>query len=270
MYENNGKYFNLIKLNTDNHEEEKEEQSSQCKIPKNVFLTWKTLSLPNQMRKNVDKLIEQHPDFTIRVFDDDMCRQFISKHFPEEVLHAFNTLVPGAYKADLWRLCALYIHGGIYLDIKYGCVGDFRLNELLYDEHLALDRPVRPGYWASPEHYGIYNAVMICLPNTEFLRKAIYAIVWNVQNKVYGYNFLYPTGPGLLGQVYATCLEKPQIDMAMVSVGMNRYGENCAVIYKNKMVLETYKEYRIELHNTTKMSYVQMYKTRSIYATQSK
>merc|ERR1719476_8124 len=33
-------------------------------------------------------------------------------------LEAYKSLRPAAYKADLWRLCVLWMHGGIYLDQK--------------------------------------------------------------------------------------------------------------------------------------------------------
>ena len=60
-----------------------------------------------------------------------MCRDFIAKHFSEEVVYTFDKLKPGAYKADLWRYCVMYITGGIYLDIKMCPVNGFRFDYLL-------------------------------------------------------------------------------------------------------------------------------------------
>lgn len=50
------------------------------------------------------------------VYDDKKCEEFISHSFPY-ALAAFHTL-QGAHRADLWRYCILYHHGGVYLDIK--------------------------------------------------------------------------------------------------------------------------------------------------------
>ena len=47
---------------------------------------------------------------------------FIKSHFSKRVLYAYDKLIPGAFKADLWRYCIIYINGGIYIDIKYECL----------------------------------------------------------------------------------------------------------------------------------------------------
>jgi hypothetical protein len=74
------------------------------------------------MRESVELLKSQNPEFTHYLFDDADCREFIAANFDYSVLDAFDRLIPGAYKADLWRYCVLYVRGGIYLDIKYHCV----------------------------------------------------------------------------------------------------------------------------------------------------
>ena len=70
------------------------------------------------MKENAEILQEQNPEFKYYLYDDDMCKEFIKDNFDDEILYTFNKLKPGAYKADLWRYCILYIKGGIYLDIK--------------------------------------------------------------------------------------------------------------------------------------------------------
>jgi mannosyltransferase OCH1-like enzyme len=41
-----------------------------------------------------------------------------------EVLEAFDALVAGAFKADLFRYCVLFIHGGVYADVDMRLVSD--------------------------------------------------------------------------------------------------------------------------------------------------
>ena len=96
-------------------------------IPLKIYQTWHTKTLPQHMLEAVNKLKQRHPRFEYFLFDDNDCRQFIIKHFDNNVVKAFDSLIPGAYKADLWRYCVLYITGGIYLDIKYYCTNSFRL-----------------------------------------------------------------------------------------------------------------------------------------------
>ena len=108
-------------------------------IPPNIFQTWYTKFLPPLMAKSIKTIQLLNPKFKYFLFDDNDCREFIKTHFKPEVLWAYDSLTPGAYKADLWRYCVLFIHGGIYLDIKYTPLNQFRFINLLEKEHLVSD-----------------------------------------------------------------------------------------------------------------------------------
>ena len=88
-------------------------------IPLNVYQTYKTIQLPECMQEAHNILKKQNPEFKFHLYDDEMCEDFIKKNFDKDVLFAFHNLIPGAFKADLWRYCILYINGGIYVDIKF-------------------------------------------------------------------------------------------------------------------------------------------------------
>ena len=107
------------------------------RIPLHVYQTWSTKQLPPKMKQCVDLLASANPQFQFSLFDDDECADFIRNNFEEDVYQAYQTLVPGAFKADLWRYCVLYINGGIYLDIKYRCVPGHNLLALTDGEHFA-------------------------------------------------------------------------------------------------------------------------------------
>ena len=158
-------------------------------IPLNIFQTWHSKDLPENMRKTVQLLKIQNPEFEHFLFDDNDCREFIEKNFPNDVLFAFDSLIPGAYKSDLWRYCVLYIHGGIYLDIKYHCFNGFKLLFLTDKEYFVKD--------LLENH--IYNALMATFPKNEIMLKCINQIVENVKTKNYRTSSLHTTGPGLLG-----------------------------------------------------------------------
>lgn len=171
-------------------------------IPPNLFQTWHSKILPPLMASSVAKLRQTNPRFNYFLFDDNDCREFIKNNFSLEVLNAFDTLKPGAYKADLWRYCILYKKGGVYLDIKYRPVNGFRLINLLEKEHWVLDADCN----------GIYNAVMICAAGNNILMNAINQIVEHVKNRYYGPGMLDVTGPGLLSR-YFNRDEKNAFDM---------------------------------------------------------
>ena len=127
--------------------------SLDIQIPANIFQTWQTHTLPPQMFNAIKIIKKQNPRFNYYLFSDSDCRLFISKNFEPVVLNAYDRLIPGAYKADLWRYCILYKYGGIYLDIKYVPDNNFKFVNLLTKEHFVLDQDNDGIYHISPYHY---------------------------------------------------------------------------------------------------------------------
>jgi mannosyltransferase OCH1-like enzyme len=221
-------------------------------IPLNIYQTWHTKELPISMKNAVNKIIYINTEFNHCLFDDDDCRNFIKENFNHEVLKAFDSLIPGAYKADLWRYCILYKNGGIYLDIKYEPVLGFKFISLSEKEHFVLDADKK----------GIYNALMVCKPNNEILLKAINKIVENVKNKFYGNSPLEPTGPLMLEKLF-TDKEKQNFDIYhdfYLSIH-NRF-----IFINDYIVLKSYKSYQNEHDNNKKVSYYNhLWINRNIY-----
>ena len=207
-----------------------------CIIPLDIYQTWYTKDLPPKMRERVETLKKQNPRFQHHLYDDNDCREFIKNHFKPDVLQAYDCLIPGAYKADLWRLCILFIYGGIYMDIKLVCVNGFKLIELTEKEHFVQDRPQNC----------IFNTMIASPKGNIFLYKAIRKIVKNVQNKFYGDSPLSPTGPELLYKVMLNNQYKVNIDMM-------HYENGGYIIYKNTLVISTeydgYNEERTNQYN---------------------
>jgi len=222
-------------------------------IPANIFQTWQTKKLPIGMFKAIQTIKKNNPRFRYFLFDDNDCREFIKNHFDNEVLNAYDKLIPGAYKADLWRCCVLYIHGGIYMDVKYYPINNFKLVNLLEKEHWVLDNGGG----------GVYNALMVCKPGNQILLKAINQIVLNVKNKYYGGGFLEPTGPGLLAK-YFTNEEKQSFDMKHTQTGHNDY--NKFISFNGHNILQGYAGYFQERQAfSTKKHYSELWKERKVY-----
>ena len=199
-------------------------------VPLNIYQTWHTKNLSPKMFESINLIKNLNPRFNYQLFDDNDCREFIKNNFEPNVLHAFNSLIPGAYKADLWRLCILFINGGIYLDIKLCCVNGFRLIELTENNHFVKDRP----------NNAVFNSLMVSQKGNIFLYKAIRQIVENVKNKFYGNSPLSPTGPELLGDV----IIKNNLN---VNIDLIHYEYGGYIVYKNIFVISTeYPEYDTE------------------------
>jgi mannosyltransferase OCH1-like enzyme len=198
-------------------------------IPLNLFQTWHTLDLPPLMKNNVELLKRQNPEFTHHLYDDEMCRDFIKKNFDKDVLYSFDKLNPGAYKSDLWRYCILYKYGGIYLDIKYSCVNGFKLKYLTNKEYFVRDRILN----TMP---GIYQALLVTLPNNNILYDCIQEIVTNVKNNVFNYHSLAVTGPQIMAKKFFN------IDINNLELSFN----GNSIIINNIPILNTYNDYRKE------------------------
>ena len=233
-------------------------------IPLNIYLTWGTKQLPTKMQENVDRMKIVNPEFNIQLFDDYDCRKFIKNNFPEDILTAFDTLKPGAYKADLWRLCILYINGGIYSDIKFNCINNFKFIALTEKEHFVIDRP---GYWKEGE-IGLHNAILVAKPKNILFLRCINKISENVKNKNYDFSELYPTGPGLLGEEYIKMLRENE---STIESELNKLDlcleDNEQIIFNNVPILKTsYKEYRTEQQLFAKtLTYGEIYDLKQIY-----
>lgn len=237
-------------------------ESYQSVIPLKIFQTWHTKNLPKNMRECVEKLKEQNPEFEHYLYDDHDCREFIKKHFSEKVLHAYDRIIPGAYKADLWRYCVLYIEGGIYLDIKFYCTNGFKLIHMTEQEYFVNDIPRGPLRFPDYRNEGIFNAFMATLPKNEKFKKCIDAIVHHVNIKFYGINCLSPTGPFLLRRFFTP---EERRDMKMRFHGYKTFRTH-GIHFKGIKVLDVYPQYRIEKHRFAKTAYYgDLWNQRHIY-----
>lgn len=82
--------------------------------PKVVFLTAKSRGVvPDYVMERFKKFTV---GYSIEFFDDQRCRHSLYPFGPK-VVAKFDGL-RGAHKADLWRYCMMFLHGGVYCDIK--------------------------------------------------------------------------------------------------------------------------------------------------------
>ena len=161
-------------------------------IPKKIFQTGGSCEVTKGMYDAVHTWIDKNPDWEYHFFDNKACRDFIKEHFPKKVLDAYDTLIPGAYKADLWRYCVLYIHGGLYVDNKMELLAS-SLNDVI---------PENVEFWSfayDASHPYIEVAILCAKPKHEFFRNVIELIIEHIEDGYYGYNSFCPTGPVAFG-----------------------------------------------------------------------
>jgi len=127
--------------------------------PDYIFQTCKNKNkIPKKVFNNIKKYAKNYKHF---IFDDNECEKFIRKYYSDKVVKTFKNLKIGAHKTDLFRYCILYIHGGIYLDIKTELIMPlddiFKNKKLLYTSISCVKEPsIYQGIIASPPKHSIF------------------------------------------------------------------------------------------------------------------
>jgi mannosyltransferase OCH1-like enzyme len=126
-----------------------------------------------------------------------MLRNFLVENFPKEVVLAYDSLMPYAYKADLGRYCLLYQLGGWYVDIALKIV--MQPEVASHIEWISFRDSNR---WTNCS-WATSNALIYATPKNNILQIAIEKVIENCKQKYYGVKNIDPTGPSLLGQAMA-------------------------------------------------------------------
>jgi hypothetical protein len=205
-------------------------------IPKKIFQYWHSTDIPPTIQTCIDQLKEQNPDFEHYLFDEKKCRDFIKKNFIVDIVYAYDSLVPIAYKCDLWRYCILYIYGGVYIDVKFICSDNFKLNEL----------NKKPFYFVKDcgtKLHNLANGFIVTKPQNEYLLKGILQIVNNVKTLNYGNSDLHPTGPELLGDIipYEIKTHFELYHTSHYNTLYNRYDKY--IMMNDRIILQMHNEY---------------------------
>jgi hypothetical protein len=141
------------------------------------------------------------PGLRVHWFDDAAAQQWIATHAPQYA-DDYAVLVPGAFKADLWRLLVLYEHGGVYADAGTTLLAP--LWQLAGGASLVFvrERPTRTNKY----HGYIWQGVLGATARHPVIAAAIDHVVHNIRTRVYGNNSLCITGPGAVGAAVKAAL----------------------------------------------------------------
>ena len=201
------------------HHMPKQQEGGQRLIPKIVHQTWKeNITQELYPKKSIFQSSWKQKDWEYRFYNDDDVVQFLKLHFPPQVLEAYNTLIPGAFKADLFRYCVLFIYGGVYADYDVLCETD-------------LDQAIDPevGFFVPVDiDRCLWNGLIGSAPGHPFMAAAIETVVNYVRNRYTAVDImnnlchegkvdkfdvshedLHLSGPCLLGKVVNQVLGRP-------------------------------------------------------------
>ena len=164
----------------------------QQKIPRVIYQTFEEYEIPNGMFEAIQSWKDLNPEYEHYYYSEKDRLEFIEKFFDKKVLDAYLSIIPGAFKADLWRCCMLYENGGIYVDSDMICLQS--LNDYLEEEDeflISRDDPMSKTFLA--------NGFIASVPKHPFLKQQIDSIVNNIETKKECY-YLEISGPALFGK----------------------------------------------------------------------
>ena len=166
-------------------------------IPKILFRTsaLKSEQLSVELRKILKDSKEINPGYQQVYFDDDDINKFVSQEYPQYE-RSYHALVPGAYRADLFRLLVLYKYGGIYNDIGHSYFIPVEQIIGKGDEFVAATEVNK---WHSFAH-ALYNGILAAYPGHPFVKFMIEDIIYTVDHCMYMADPLDITGPAAIGR----------------------------------------------------------------------
>lgn len=153
--------FNVPEVNT-----------KENKIPKHIYQCYKTRAdVPDKIIDNIKKL---NPDWEYHFYDDNMCLDFLKNNYGQEYVDKFNNIKRGAHKADLWRYCLLYLHGGVYVDIDLEMLVPF---DSIIDNETFIVPYTNTAATRIVNGNNIYNALIITKPGHPIIYDSIQRIM---------------------------------------------------------------------------------------------
>jgi hypothetical protein len=179
-------------------------QKNLVKIPRNIFQTWKTKKISSEFKSLTQTWVDKNPNYAYFLYDDNECDDFIKKNFDNRIYNAYCRIIPGAFRADLWRYCILYVYGGVYADMDTICINSI---DLFLNEDIEFMTPIDLNNNPNIGNHNLFNAFIAAVPKHPILLDCINRIVYNIENNIIPFSNLDFAGPGILGRSTNTYLD---------------------------------------------------------------
>ncbi len=136
---------------------------------------WDTGDPPDDVAGWVDGFRVMNPEMEHRLYSRDDAAWFIKKRLGQRHLKAFEACAVPAMQADYFRLCAVWLRGGLYLDADFRCVAP--VSGLL----ASFSGDMMP-LW----HRSLINNVILCpTPRNPFLGAALELSTRNIVGRLF-------------------------------------------------------------------------------------
>lgn len=229
-------------------------------IPYKIIQTWRDIN-PHQTISHAISSIKSFNGLANHKFFDNVAQR-MSIMCPR-TLTAYDKLVPGAYRADVWRYYYLFNHGGIYIDAKLVQVAPFDYLLDKYDLIIVKDR----------NNGCIYNGFICVRPEHPLLSATLSKCITNIMSGSYGDNPLDITGPQTFGRCYNSMLgrdEKEDIQDSDLKIKILLFTGTKIVdpVTNQRLFKESLLGYR-EAVGGQALHYSVLYTTKAVYLDQA-
>lgn len=207
-------------------------------IPKVIIQTHESLEFNNPYVNNsIESILLLNPEYEYRFFTSTDRRMFIQTHFNTDVIKAYDLLVSGAYQADLFRYCYLFIEGGCYIDCKM--IQRIPFRSLLKEDTkfvTCIDYE-RTNQLNRTTGTSLLNSIICSCPKDLRLRDMIDACVDNILNRRYFFettdiiHILDITGPTLFYQTIRHQLKDNEILLKYIIDGSEDNYKNLRICH---------------------------------------
>jgi hypothetical protein len=157
---------------------------------------------------NTNKLPDEFPEFhnlcykqikelylneEYYLYSGEELEEIIQNNFHSDVFTAYKKLKPYACRADLARLCLLYLYGGLYIDLNLYFINTIpNLDKMEFFAFRDLSK-------MSKQSWAVQNGIMYSLPKSKVVKNAIDLIVKHCKEEYYGVQCVDVSATTVLG-----------------------------------------------------------------------
>lgn len=134
-----------------------------------------------------------YPNEDYHLYSGEELEEIIENKFSGDVYTAYKKLKPYACKADLARLCLLYLYGGLYIDLNLYFINTIpNLDELEFFAFRDLSK-------MSKQSWAVQNGIMYSTPKSKVVKNAIDLIIKHCKEEYYGVQCVDVSATTVLG-----------------------------------------------------------------------
>jgi hypothetical protein len=174
-----------------------------------------------------EQIKKLYPDSEYHLYSGEELEKIIQDNFPNDVYTTYKKLKPYACKADLARLCLLYLYGGLYIDLNLYFINTIpHLSELEFFAFRDLSK-------MSQQSWSVQNGIIYSLSKSKVLYNAIDLIVKHCKEEYYGIRCVDISATTVLGTAIIKSL--PHFGIATNGQLDNFYKKSLNIKTQNKI-----------------------------------